>query len=100
MSFSSKTTIIYGAAKNCCLEAAYDENVITQKSSPITRRSGECHLGIEVHLDQASGCPTAAPSALWKSLDLGLHEAMSSSTVAPACLQGSAMIRVMTGGNT
>jgi len=76
------------------------ENVITQKSSPITRRSGECHVGIDVHLDQASGCPTAGPSRLRKSLDLVLHEAMSSSVVAPACLQGNAMIRVMTGEKT
>lgn len=38
ISVGSKATIFYDTAKNCCPGALYEGNVITQKSSPITRR--------------------------------------------------------------
>jgi hypothetical protein len=98
--FWQQTTHSYSTAKSCCLGSPLKGNVITQKSSPITRRPEKRHPDIELHLDQVSGCPTAVPSELWKSLDLVSHEAISSSAVVRTQMQGNAMDRVMTGGKT
>jgi hypothetical protein len=98
--FWQQATHSYSTAKSCCLGLPSKGNVITQKSSPITRKPEKRYLDIELHLDQVSGCPTAAPSKLRKSLDLVSHEAISSSAVARTWTQGNAMVRVMTGRKT